>query len=168
LVYRPEQENQVREILGPVMVEPLLMWQQAALAAQEQLETEPENAFIWFNLGTNLTELARLTGETGYYQSAAAAFDRAREIGLPFRMLWYQFRPYVAYLAVGRFEDVSVLVNAVLSTSGGLDVEETYLYQGYLRRAMEDVQGAVAAYREAVRLNPGYEAAVMALAEVEE
>ncbi|MFZ0545015.1 MAG: C39 family peptidase [Candidatus Promineifilaceae bacterium] len=163
LVFRPEQENQVREILGPIMTDPLLMWQQAALEAQQQLETEPNNAFIWFNLGTNLTHLATLTGQMVYYEGAAAAFDRAREIGLPFRMLWYQFQPYPAYLAVGRYEDVSTLVNAVLSTSGGLDVEETYYYKGKLLEAMGNVSGATVAYQQAVQLNPGYEAAAAAL-----
>jgi tetratricopeptide (TPR) repeat protein len=167
LVYRPEQESQVREILGPVMLDPPAMWQQAALAAQQQVEAEPDNAFAWFNLGTNLTHLAQLTGEMAYYEGAVSAFDRAREIGLPFRMLWYQFQPYPAYLAVGRYEDVFTLVNAVLSNSGGLDVEETYYYQGQLREAMGDAAGAVVSYQEAVRLNPGYEAAVAALAEAE-
>jgi hypothetical protein len=167
LVYEPAQEDRVHQILGPVMVDPLTMWQQAAVRAQQTLDTEPDNPFIWFNLGTNLTELAQLTGDTSYYQSAAAAYDRARQIGLPFRMLWYQFRVYDAYLAVGRFDDIATLTNAILSTSGGDDVEETYLYQGHMRRAMGDIDGAIASYREAVRLNPGYEAAVQALGEVE-
>jgi hypothetical protein len=167
IVYQPEQEAQLHNILGPVMIEPLQMWQQAAVNAQQQLENEPENPFIWFNLGTNLTELAEVTGDTNYYQSAAAAYDRAREIGLPFRMLWYQFQPYEAYLAVGRFDDVTTLTNAVLSTSGGDDVEETYLYQGLMRLAMGNIEGAVASYQEAVRLNSGYDAAVQALREVE-
>jgi tetratricopeptide (TPR) repeat protein len=167
VVFRPEQEAAVQAILGPEMLEPLLMWQRAALRAQARLETEPENAFVWFNLGTNLTHLAELTGETGYYEGAVAAFDRAREIGLPFRMLWYQFQPYAAYLAAGRFEDVSTLINATLSAGGGNDVEETFLYQGHLRRAMGDLAGARAAYEEALRLNPGYEAAQEALAEIE-
>jgi hypothetical protein len=112
LVYQPEQESQIQQILGPQMLDPGQMWQQAALNAQAQLESEPQNPFHWFNLGTNLTELALLTGQQDYFRSAAAAFDRAREIGLPFRMLWYQFRPYEAYLAVGRFEDVATLTAA--------------------------------------------------------
>jgi hypothetical protein len=167
IVFRPEQESQIQQILGPDFFDPIQMWQQAALEAQTQLQTEPENAFTWFNLGTNLTELALLTGQENYFQSAAAAFDRAREIGLPFRMLWYQFRPYEAYLAVGRFEDVSTLTGAVLSNSGGLDVEETYYYQGQMRQLMGNVEGAVTSYREALRLNPNYNAAQVALEAVE-
>lgn len=163
MVYQPVREAQLREILGPQMVDPLQMWQTAALKAQSRLETDPENAFNWFNLGTSLTHLAQLTGNDSYYQSAAAAFDQARQIGLPFRMLWYQFQPYPAYLAVGRYEDVATLTNAVLSTSGGLDVEETYLYQGHLRQAQGDIPGAIASYQQAVQLNPGYSEAVEAL-----
>ena len=41
-----------------------------------------------------------------YYQAAAQAYDQAREIGLPPRMLWYQHRPYIAYDKVGRYQDV--------------------------------------------------------------
>jgi tetratricopeptide (TPR) repeat protein len=82
-------------------------------------------------------------------------------------MLWYQFRPYEAYLAVGRFEDVSTLTGAVLSNSGGLDVEETYYYQGQMRQLMGNVEGAVTSYREALRLNPNYNAAQVALEAVE-
>jgi tetratricopeptide (TPR) repeat protein len=82
-------------------------------------------------------------------------------------MLWYQFQPYAAYLAAGRFEDVSTLINATLSAGGGNDVEETFLYQGHLRRALGDLAGARAAYEEALRLNPGYGAAQEALAEIE-
>ncbi len=167
LVYQPDQESQLVEMLGPTFLDPFMMWQQAALKAQSRLETEPNNAFIWFNLGTNLTQLAKLTGDGEYYVGAVAAFDRAREIGLPFRMLWYQFQAYEAYLAVGRFEDVSTLTNAVLSTSGGLDVEETFLYQGHLRKAQGDIEGATSSYREALRLNPNYTAAKVALEAVE-
>ena len=38
--------------------------------------------------------------------TAASAFDEARRIGLPYRMLWYQFGPFEAYLRVGRYQDV--------------------------------------------------------------
>ncbi len=79
-------------------------------------------------------------------------------------MLWYQFEPYAAYLATGRLEDVRVLSDAILSDSGGRDVEETYLYQGHALLAAGDAAGAERAYRRALKLNPNYEEAEMALA----
>ena len=167
VVYEPLQEEIVHNILGETMLDNFTMWQLTANRALQETESEPANPFVWFNLGAALTEMAKLTGEAQYYQAGAQAFDKSRVSELPPRMLWYQFQPYPAYLAVGRYEDVFTLVNAVLSNSGGLDVEETYYYQGQLREAMGDAAGAVVSYQEAVRLNPGYEAAVAALAEAE-
>jgi hypothetical protein len=166
VAYRPEQEAQVKELLGPAMTDTAAMWTRAAGQAQEAISADERNAFAWFNLGTALTSLAELTGDSGYYDRAVAAFDRARLIGLPPRMLWYQFQPYEAYLAVGRVEDVLVLTEATLASQGGSNVEETYLYQGYALLAQGDVDGATAAYRRATELNPNFVAAREALTTV--
>ncbi|HEX6385102.1 MAG TPA: tetratricopeptide repeat protein [Anaerolineae bacterium] len=166
VVYRPEQEAAVQAILGPDFLEPAAMWQQAARLAQAEVDAEPGNAFAWFNLGTSLTHLGELTGEVAFYENAAAAFDQARTIGLPPRMLWYQFQPYVAYLAVGRYDDVFTLGNATAAGQAGRYVEETYLYLGHARLAQGDVEGARAAYQQAIDLNPNFREAQQALAEL--
>jgi tetratricopeptide (TPR) repeat protein len=164
IVYSPDEEQIVNTLLGSEMTEPTLMWQKAALSAQRSTEQGEDSAFAWFNLGTSLTHLGEITGEAAYYENAALAFDRARQIGLPWRMLWYQFEPYVAYLAAGRLEDVRVLSGAILSDSGGRDVEETYLYQGHTLLATGDAAGAEKSYRRALKLNPNYWEAQLALA----
>jgi tetratricopeptide (TPR) repeat protein len=166
VVYRPEQEGQLQEVLGPTMLDPLAMWTRTAEQAQQAIEVNGQNAFTWFNRGTALTHLGRLTGDTSYYEQAAAAFDQARLIGLPPRMLWYQFQPYEAYLAVGRIEDVLILAEATLVSQGGRNVEETYFYQGRALLAQGDTAGATAAFRRAASLNPNYTAAQEALAAV--
>lgn len=162
VVYPPERESQVQEILGPTLLDPLAMWQNAAYRARTETETAVDDAFGWFNLGTSLTRLGQLTGQQAFYVNAAVAYDRAREIGLPARMLWYQFDPYVAYLAVGRTDDVLVLANATM-IGGGRDVEETHLYRGHALKAQGDEAGATAAYRQALQLNPGFSLAQQAL-----
>lgn len=164
VVYPPEEEQVIRTILGPELTDPTLMWQKAALSAQQSIESDAENAFTWFNLGASLTHLGELTGDNGYYDNAALAFDQARRIGLPWRMLWYQFEPYAAYLAASRLEDVRVLSEAILSDSGGRDVEETHLYRGHALLAAGDAVGAERSYRRALSLNPNYEEAKLALA----
>lgn len=164
LVYPIEDQQTVSAILGQDLTDPILMWQSAALTAQQSLESDAENAFAWFNLGASLTHLGELTGHDDYFDNAALAFDRARQIGLPWRMLWYQFEPYVAYLAVGRLDDVRVLSGAILSDSGGRDVEESHLYQGHALLAAGDAVGAERSYRRALTLNPNYEEAKLALA----
>ena len=142
------------------------MWQNAARKAQVGLGKDGHDPFLWFNLGTSLVELGDITGDQAYYLSAANAFDRASTIGLPWRMLWYQFNPYRAYLATGRLDDVMQLTGAMLTSGGGQNVEETYLYRGHAQLAKGDLAGATFSYKEALRLNPGMTAAEVALVEL--
>ncbi|MEZ4514992.1 MAG: C39 family peptidase [Chloroflexota bacterium] len=163
IVYEPQQEALVQQILGPTLLDEQAMWRNTAAIAEQQTRQEPDNAFAWFNVGTSLTQLGELTGEPQYYQGGAQAFDTAREIGLPPRMLWYQFRPYYAYLKTGRYQDIIDLANATLETQGGRNVEETYWHKGHALLFLGDVAGAAEAYREALRANPNFYPAQISL-----
>ncbi|MBK8901082.1 MAG: C39 family peptidase [Anaerolineaceae bacterium] len=154
LVYPPEDETRVLSLLPPQLVDPVQMWQQTAVTNQQLTTTQPDNPYVWFNLGSSLTHLARLTNNATLYTSAAAAFDQARTIGLPWRMLWYQFEPYEAYLESGRLEDVFTLSDAILSTEGGYTVEETHLYRSLAYTAQGNEAAANAALATALELNP--------------
>ena len=145
------------------MVSDEAMWQRAALMAQADVEATPEDAFAWFNLGTSLTRLGEITGDQQYYENGAAAFDQARFIGIPPRMLWYQFRPYTAYMKVGRYDEMITLANAVFATQGGRNVEETYLYRGHALLFAGDMVGARADYEKALELNENFYPAQWAL-----
>jgi tetratricopeptide (TPR) repeat protein len=162
VVFTGEMQARVEEALGPTLLDPMAMWQAAGLKANVEIQSEDENAFAWFNLGTSLTQLGQLTGQQVYFNNAVVAYDRAREIGLPPRMLWYQFEPYIAYLEAGRIDDVLDLTSATM-IGGGWDVEETHLYRGHALRAKGDEAGARAAYRQALQINPNFQAAQEAL-----
>jgi tetratricopeptide (TPR) repeat protein len=163
VVYPPEKEQLVFNLLGPELLESATMWQNTAQRAQAEIETNPENAFAWFNLGTSLTRLGEMIGEAEYYENGAAAFDQARILGIPPRIVWYQFRPYVAYMKVGRTQDMIDLADATLTTQGGRNVEETYLYKGHALALQGDAQGAIEAYEQAIRLNGNFYPAQWAL-----
>lgn len=167
LVYPPDREADLAELLGQDMVEPELMWQKAALKGREMTKADPQNAYAWFNLGSSLTYLADQTGDDDLYRSAAAAFDEAFTIGLPWRMLWYQFKPYVAYLAAGRIDDVLSLTEVTLTNHGGKEVEETYLYRGHALLASGERERARDAYNQALNLNPIFVQAQKALEELD-
>ena len=168
-IYRPEQEALVQQIVGPDMADPLTMWQQAALKAQEESEADSEDAFAWFNLGTSITAMGEITGDNAFYQQGAAAFDRAFAVGVPGRMLWYQFRTYIAYMKIGRYQDMVSLTDAMLSNSdprvrdGSTYVEETYLYRGHAFAFLGDISQARAAYQRALELNANFYPAQIAL-----
>jgi tetratricopeptide (TPR) repeat protein len=154
VVFPAAREAELVALLGPTLADPAAMWTAATTAARETARLVPGDAFAWFNLGTGLTETARLTGDAALYQAAAAAYDQARLVGLPARMLWYQFGPYEAYLAVGRHADALALAEATLASQGGRNVEETYLYQGRALLLAGDAAGARAALARAAELNP--------------
>ena len=163
IVYPPEAETVIEEIVGPERVDPLKMWQQTAVKAQNDIQSDPENAFAWFNLGASLTRLGQLNDDATYYADAAAAFDQARTLGLPWRMLWYQFQPYEAYLANGRAADVLTLAQATLESGGGQFVEETWFYRGRAWQQQGELSRAAADYRRALELKPGWPQAEEAL-----
>jgi tetratricopeptide (TPR) repeat protein len=154
LVYPPEDEAEVLALLPPELNDPVTMWQTTAVTNQQLTTTQPDNPYTWFNLGSSLTHLARLTDNATLYASAAAAFDQARTIGLPWRMLWYQFEPYEAYLANGRLDDVFTLSDAILTNEGGYHVEETHYYRSLAYQAQGSAAEAEAALATALELNP--------------
>lgn len=152
--YRPEQEAGVTDIIGAEM-DDAIMWHQALHTVQAEAAAEPENAFYWFNLGTIYNAL-------GQFERAAIAFDQARLIGLPWRMLWYQFGPYEAYYQVGRYEEMIMLADLTLKDRPYF--EESYYYKGLAQAALGDMDAARDALAKAVAFQPGFKPAADALA----
>ncbi len=156
LLFDPADTARVQAALGD-------QWDAAANAertlaqAQAEIATDPDDAFALFNAGTALVALGR-------YAEAAPLFDRALEIGLPWRMLWYQYGPFEAYLHTGRYNDTLALVERVLRTTPG--VEEMYYYAGRAYEGLGSAERAAANYRVALWRNRYYaeaEAALVAL-----
>jgi len=123
------------------------------------VQQRSEDAFAWFNLGTDLVVL-------GESEQAAAAYDRARVIGLPWRMLWYQFGPFQAYCETGRYEELIALADATIAVTS--NVEELFYWKGLGLQAMGDSTGARRAFQRALALNPNYTEAADALASMRE
>jgi tetratricopeptide (TPR) repeat protein len=156
VLYRPEEEAAVHDIIGQDMDDGY-MWQQSLIRTQTLLNAEPEDAYLWFNLGTIYNAL-------GDFEKAASAFDQARNIGLPWRMLWYQFGPYQAYYEVGRYEDVILLADTTLTDRPYF--EESYYYKGLALAAMGNEEQARDNLERAVRFNPNFSPAAEALAQL--
>lgn len=152
-LYPREQASQVATLIGPA-IDDTLMWEGALAVAQAEMPADPGNPYTWFNLGTDLNALGR-------YQEAAEAYDTARAIGLPWRMLWYQFGPYEAYYQVGRYEDVILLADVTLDYRPYF--EESFYYRGLAKLALGDSEGGRADLEAAVAFNPHFVAAVDAL-----
>jgi len=153
LIYQPEKEPQIKDILGE-------HWdvdanrQHALEVSKQETAANPENAFAWFNLGTNLVYFER-------YQEAARAYDTARNLGLPQRMLRYQFGPFFAYFFSGRNEDLIALTEYALQRTP--NAEEALLWHGWAMYREGKTNEASADFWQALQENPNYEDARYAL-----
>ena len=152
-VYPPEMAPVVDAILGTDRDDQQMLQNALDVAAQETA-AQPNDAFGWFNAGSTLTAMGRTS-------EAVQAYDRARALKLPWRMLWYQFGPFEAYLNQGRLNDVLSLTAANLQQAS--DLEESQYYRGRALQALGQPAAARAAYRAALAANPKYTPAYYAL-----
>jgi tetratricopeptide (TPR) repeat protein len=158
LVYPEEKAETVKSILGAD-------WdvdanrQHALDSAKAETEAHPDNAFGWFNMGTNLVYFER-------YDEAAQAYDRARQIGLPQRMLRYQFGPFFAYFNARRIDDLLALTDYALKRTP--TSEEAMLWRGWALYRNGDTPGAIEQFKAALDANWNYGDAKYALNFVQE
>jgi tetratricopeptide (TPR) repeat protein len=157
LLYHPEDEDRVRELLGEDHWDPVRNAELALAQSQAEIDEGRADSYTYFNIGTSLLVLER-------YEEAAEAFDIARRTGLPWRMLWYQYGPFEAYYHVGRYDDVIALARQVIDTTPG--VEETYYYIGLAAEALGDTQRAIANLEVAVMRNANFTEAIEALVRI--
>jgi tetratricopeptide (TPR) repeat protein len=157
VIYPANREDDVAQIIGPD-IDDESMWRQSLLQSQMEVSEEPENAYLWFNLGSNY-------GALDEHEKAAAAFDKARSIGLPWRMLWYQFGPYEAYFEVGRYEDVILLADTTLQDRPYF--EESYYFKGMALAKLGQLTEARSNLERAVRFNSNFLIAQEALEQLD-
>ncbi|PWB70232.1 MAG: hypothetical protein C3F07_17450 [Anaerolineales bacterium] len=153
VVYLPDQEERIKELLASNW-DPDLNRQMALDNAQAATVNDPSDSFAWFNLGSNLVYFER-------YEEANAAYDKARELGLPQRMFRYQFGPFLANFHAHRTEDLLALTNYALQRTDMS--EEAWLWHGWALYRNGDTNGAVENWRRALSIHPGYEDALYAL-----
>lgn len=146
ILYPPEQRPLVQSVLAD-------QWdidanrQHAVDVATKETQADANDAFAWFNLGTNLVYFER-------YSQAASAYDSARSAGLPQRMLRYQFGPFFAYFHTGRIEDMMVLIDYALKRTP--NSEEAMLWRAWGLYRQGDKAEAEKTFLKALAARPGY------------
>ena len=159
VLYEPRQLPTLNAILGEDADERQNLIN-AFYRAQEQSIANELDKWAWVNMGTSLTNL-------GQYEDAAKAFDYARTLALPWRLLWYQFEMMEAYYQVGRYDDVIALAQRNLNDGGGHYVEETFYYGGLAREGLGEYDRALSNYQQALNFNPNFEPAREAITALE-
>lgn len=157
VLYEPRDESRLSAILGR-------QWDSAFNAewtlARAQANMYLPNAgdsFDHFNMSMALVAL-------GEFERAIQAFEIAREMGLPWRMLWYQYGPLEAHLQLGRYDDVYALAREVLAYAP--DHEEMYYYIGQAYLGQGNLERAQANLEAATGRNPNFTNAETLLAAV--
>lgn len=146
IIYLPDQEETIKQILGD-------NWdvdqnrQNALEAALKETEEDPDNVFAWFNLGTNYMYFDN-------YDLSTQAYDRAREIGWPQRMLRYQFGPFISYFHMLRTDDLMALVQYALERTP--NSEEALLWNGWGLYRKGDKVKAIESFQAALDAQPNY------------
>jgi len=153
VVYLPQQEEEMKRLLASNW-DPDLNRQNALTFTQAATTEDPSDAFAWFNVGSNLVYFER-------YEEANAAYDKARELGLPQRMFRYQFGPFIANFQSNRTDDLLALTDYALQRTEMS--EETWLWHGWALYRKGDLNGAIKDWRKALAVRPGYEDALYAL-----
>ena len=164
VIYPPEREVEVYELLGPYSDEVWALETALETAKLEAQELSGNDAFFaWFNQGTSLVQLDRINRAL----EAASAYDQAfalyAQLGdddtqRPYRIMWYQTGPYIAYFYAGRYQDVINLANNTLyETISEPTLEESLYWRGMAYYyGTGEINAAIADFRETVRLNPNF------------
>jgi tetratricopeptide (TPR) repeat protein len=164
VVFPPEREPEVLNLLGEQSDRLASLENALELSVQRaESETGREQYFAVFNQGVILTL-------QGNYPQAAQAFDRAfalyrdlYEEDRPWRLIWYQEYPYMAYYHTGRYQDVVNLATATIDATPNKGLPESYLWMGRAQVALGQEKTAAFNFKRALTWHPNWPLAVAEL-----
>ena len=171
VVYPADKEAALDQILGP--------WNDQFWAAQHALDIASQEIASQ-TLGGNDLFFAMFNRVTSYvhlqnpdYGQASSAYDAANAFynntlmvaddkPIPYRIMWYQTEPYMAYYYSGRYQDVISLANTNLETieKGGRELEESFFWRARAEYALGAFETAYADMRKALYYHPNFQPAL--------
>ncbi len=167
IVYPPEREAQLLQVLGPWADETWAAQKALEIAEQEsQTLTGIDQFFAWFNKGASYGLLTEYGQGALAFDAAFAFYNILPEDDRPYRIMWYQTGPYRAYYYTSRFQDVINLANATEATLFSHRVlEETLYWRALAEAALGLYDAAYTDVRRAVEYNPNFGPAISLMAE---
>ena len=146
VLVRPEQKDIVEKILGESLDEKTA-WEIAKKESEKKLSADPASVYDRFNLSVADYYLEDYEGAVEAYEAISAR--------LPFRMLWYQIEPILAYNKLGEEEKVLEMTAGILNNNNRA-FSELYQLRGriYLKRG--DLGAAREEFEKALYYNKNY------------
>lgn len=139
-VYRPDDRPRIEQIIG-VDIDQKANLERTLALFTELAAQHPDDAYYRFSIGTSFFEL-------GNYAEAVAAYEKVTALGLPSKMLWYQFWPVAAYNEVGKHDQALELASEQIADAGTFG--EMRFERGRAYEALGKQDLALAEYRRAL------------------
>jgi tetratricopeptide (TPR) repeat protein len=119
-------------------------WLKALRQAQGILQENPNDATARFNLSVALYNV-------GEYQRSVEEFEKVEHF-LPFRTLWYQIEPILAYYELGNYDRVFEITGKVLNNYNRA-FSELYILRGNIYKNQGNIEDARSEFQKAVFYN---------------
>ncbi len=164
VIYPPERESEVLDLLGPLADEEQAFRQALARASDELYRLEGvDQFFAWFNRGTSMVGLKDFLGASAAYDEAFRLYPSLPEARRPWRMLWYQTGPYFAYYYTGRYADLEALATQTIESASEPYLEESFYWRGKAREALGNTEGAIQDLKTSLQYHPNFNPSMAAL-----
>jgi len=154
LVLVPQDKVKIAEAILKEDVDEKTAWQKTILLSESELNLNPNDIYARFNLSVALYNV-------GEYQRSVEEFEKV-ENSLPFRTLWYQIEPILAYYELGNYDRVFEITNRVLNNYNRA-FSELYLIRGDIYKNQGNLSAARSEYEKAVFYNVNLKSAQEAL-----
>jgi len=106
LVLVPSDKQEFAEAILGEDLDLITAWRKAAENSQQELITNPDDIYLRFNLSVALYNI-------GDHQKSVKEFEKVEHL-LPFRTLWYQIEPILAYYELGNYQRVFEIIKIAL------------------------------------------------------
>lgn len=154
LVLVPKEKVEIVETILGENANEKTAWKNAAASARSILTKNPNDIYARFNLSVALYE-------TGDFKGSTAEFEKVED-QLPFRTLWYQIEPILAYYDLGEYNRVFALTDRILG-GGNRAFSELYTIRGEIYKKQGNLEAARSEFEKAVFYNQNLKSALEAL-----
>lgn len=158
VVYPGEKEAELYETLGPYTNNDWVTKNTMAIAEKMIQEAEDSESyyFAYFNRGSTQIDMNDFYGAAQSYDMAFKYYAELDAQTRPYRMVWYQTGPYLAYYYSGRYSDVISLADITLASTQEPFLEESYYWRAMAYFAIGNMNGAESDARACLEVHPAF------------
>lgn len=154
LVLVPQEKAYIAELILGEDADGRTSWSKAATNALEEIIDNPHDIYSRFNRSVALYHM-------GEYQQAVEEFETVERL-LPFRTLWYQIEPILAYYELGDYDRVFSITDRILNNHNRA-FSELYLIRGEIYKKQGNIPKAKEEFIKVVQYNINLKSAQEAL-----